>query len=571
MQLSNVHIKNFRGITDLSLDLASTTVLIGENNTGKSTILDALNICLNKALSRRSSPFTEYDFHLADKDAEVADAPSIEITLTFEEAKEDEWPEEASQAFDKAMQVLADARQRLIFRVLARFDKDTGDFAVEWSFLDKDGNALPTAKNPKLVADLQQFCPLFLLSAVRDAAQHFHAKSAFWGPFTKNIDVPADKRIEIETQIEAVNKSLLDSHKPFESAKESVARTGKLVPLADADVVNVQPVPARLADMLAKTQVMLGARTGAHLPVTHHGSGTQSLAVLFLFEAFLKSRLKEVYDKHSSAILALEEPESHLHPSAVRALWKTISGFQGQKIVASHSGDLLASVPLNAVRRVARKNGKVEVFKIRDGTLNADDDRKVSFHVRSKRGSLLLARCWLLVEGESDFSLLAALAGIQGTDLDEEGVACVDFQASGGLKPLVKVANDLGIEWHVLSDGDDQGKNDVKTAKALLNGRPEADHITQLAEKDIEHLLWAHGYDAIYEGAVSNRRRTAFTIAKGTAGYESQVIKAAVDSTSKPFLAFAVAEKAKERGAAGVPAPLAGVIAAAVKLARASK
>lgn len=571
MQLVNVHIKNFRGIADLSLDLGLTTVLIGENNTGKSSILDALYICLNKALSRRSSPFTEYDFHLADKETEVADAPPIEITLTFEEAKKDEWPEEASQAFDKAMQVLADGRQRLTFKVSARFDKDTGDFAIEWSFLDKDGNVLPTAKNPKLVADLQQFCPLFLLSAVRDAAQHFHAKSAFWGPFTKNIDVPADKRIEIESQIEAVNKALLDSHKPFESAKESVARTGKLVPLADGDVVNVQPVPARLADMLAKTQVMLGARTGAHLPVTHHGSGTQSLAVLFLFEAFLKSRLKEVYDKHSSAILALEEPESHLHPSAVRALWRTIDGFHGQKVVASHSGDLLASVPLKAVRRVARKNNKVEVFKVGDGTLDADDERKVSFHIRSKRGSLLLARCWLLVEGESDFSLLTALAGILEKDFDEEGVACVDFQASGGVKPLIKVANDLGIEWHLLSDGDDQGKNDVKAAKALLHGREHANHITQLDVKDIEHLLWSHGYSAIYESAVSPNRRKAFVIEENAAGYEGQVIEAAVASTSKPFLAFAVAEEAKKRGTAGVPPPLSAVVAAAVKLARASK
>src|SRR5690606_11478522 len=117
-------------------------------------------------------------------------------------------------------------------------------------------------------------------------------------------------------------------------------------------------------DMLSRTQVKLGCRTGARLPISQHGAGTQSLSVLFLFEAFLQSRLANTHDKHSEPILALEEPESHLHPSAIRALWSTLDRLAGQKVITTHSGDLLGAVPLPSVRRLARRNGQVEVFRL---------------------------------------------------------------------------------------------------------------------------------------------------------------------------------------------------------------
>ena len=64
--------ENFCGIESLTVDLDRLTVLIGENNTGKTSVLEALHICMNRGLSRRATPFSEYDFYLAD-----------ELTLTF--------------------------------------------------------------------------------------------------------------------------------------------------------------------------------------------------------------------------------------------------------------------------------------------------------------------------------------------------------------------------------------------------------------------------------------------------------------------------------------------------------
>lgn len=566
MILKTFEIENFRGIANLTLELDRTTVLVGENNSGKTSVLEALHTCMNRGLSRRATPFSEYDFHLATEDAEPADAPPIVLTLTFEESKADEWPDELVQAFPNAIQTLDDDRQWLSFRVTAKYDKTTRDFAVEWTFLDKAGSPLPTAKQPKLITNLQQLAPVFLLTAVRDASQHFQSKSAFWGPFTKNPQISDEKQQEIEEQIEQINQSVLDSHKPFEVIKERIAQIGKLVPLAGKDLVSVEAVPGRIFDMLARTQVKLGALTGARLPIAQHGAGTQSLAVLFLFEAFLQSRLADAYDKNSEPILALEEPESHLHPSAIRTLWSTLDKLAGQKIIATHSGDLLAAVPLKAIRRLARRNGKVEVFRVVDATLDARELQKVTYHVRAKRGALLFARCWLLVEGETEFTMLPGLARALGHDFDLAGVCCVEF-AQCGLKPLIKTAQDLGIEWHLLADGDRAGQDYASTAHGLRGKDPATDRITPIAEPDIEHCLWHGGYKSVYETAVDKYHKAMVKSAPGSAQYPTEIIDAAIKSTSKPHLSYAIIAEVAEAGSPGVPATLKTGIQAAINLA----
>jgi len=96
MLLKTLSIENFRGIASLVLELDRTTVLIGENNTGKTSVLEALHTCMSRGLTRRATPLSEYDFHLATKEANPADAPQLLLTLTFEETKKDEWADDCS-------------------------------------------------------------------------------------------------------------------------------------------------------------------------------------------------------------------------------------------------------------------------------------------------------------------------------------------------------------------------------------------------------------------------------------------------------------------------------------------
>ena len=154
MLLNQITIKNFRGIEELTIPLEKCTILIGENNTGKTSILEAIHIPLSKSLSRKVAPFSEYDFHLTTARPDPASAPPIEINLTFVETEEGEWPDAIIQGLDKAVQVRTDNKQEIRFRVVAVYDPTLKDFILDWSFLDIDGNELPTAKNPRIVSEL---------------------------------------------------------------------------------------------------------------------------------------------------------------------------------------------------------------------------------------------------------------------------------------------------------------------------------------------------------------------------------------------------------------------------------
>ena len=83
--------------------------------------------------------------------------------------------------------------------------------------------------------------------------------------------------------------------------------------------------------------------------------------MIFLFHAFVDHLLRELYQPESEPVLALEEPETHLHPQAVRTLWHHIDGLPGQKIVTTHSPYFVQNVPFRDLRLVRLTSKGTEV------------------------------------------------------------------------------------------------------------------------------------------------------------------------------------------------------------------
>ena len=83
MQLTSVRIRNYRCIKDISIDLDQTTVLIGENNSGKTAFLHAIRACLDELRSRSTRLFHEYDYHLPNRESSPVDSEPIVIELSF--------------------------------------------------------------------------------------------------------------------------------------------------------------------------------------------------------------------------------------------------------------------------------------------------------------------------------------------------------------------------------------------------------------------------------------------------------------------------------------------------------
>lgn len=552
MFIRRLEITNFRGLTSLLLDLDETTVIFGSNNTGKSTILTAVHAVLSRAFGRRSAVFSEYDYHL-EAGSQPADAQPIEIKLTFSESAAEEWPEAKVQQLGQVVGIGSDGLQVVTVRVTGKYDETLDLFVSNFDFLDPAGNPYPPNQNA--VRRLQQIIPAFYLAALRDAAKEFRPGAPFWGPFVKALKIDPEARKEIEDEIAALNQKVLDSHTGFEAVKDRLSKSAKLVPLGGGGApVGIEALPSRVFDILAKTQVMLSGVSGAALPLGQHGEGTQSLAVICLFDAFLDAQLIGEYGEGAVPILTLEEPEAHLHPAAVRAVGRMLADFAGQKIITTHSGDLLAAVSLKSLRCLRRVDDEVRVFQIQDGVIDAADLKRLDHHVRRHRGGFLFAKVWILVEGETDETVIQECARILGHDLFGEGVCCFKFVELGAA-PFIKLADQFGIHWIVLADGDPAGANYVATAQGLLSGRSANDHVQQLPAWDIETYLCLQGYGHFYAATISAQKQAnnPNPHQAGTPQHWQHVVNKCQPDKGKPTRILPVIEAIEEAGAAAMP------------------
>nr|VFK54341.1 MAG: putative ATP-dependent endonuclease of the OLD family [Candidatus Kentron sp. TUN] len=560
MKLRKLKILNFRGIRNLEINLNDTTVLIGENNSGKTTILDALRLCLRDLGPRRRAVFEPFDFHLKDADAEPATAEPIEITITFSEDTAGEWEDRLVRQLNryKMLQIDDEGRNHVVLQVTCNYDAASREFEQNWKFLNLAGQ--PLAGVPETALNLlQSEVSYYYLTALRDAFRHFDAKGPFWRPFLKDSQLSEEKKAEIEQKLREVNNLVVASHTSFNQVRERLNKVQNIVSMASDDMVSIEAVPGRMFDMLAKAQIYLGASTSAKVPIHRHGEGTQSLAVLMLFSAFLDAWPQGV------PIIALEEPEAHLHPSAVRTLWGVLDGITGQKLISTHSGDLLSKVPADALCRLARTPTGIQAFKLKRETLSSDEVRKFNYHIRLTRGELLFARCWLLVEGETEVTLLPEIASHLRIDLEQAGVRCVPHRHAS-IELFLKVARDLGIAWCVLADNDDQGEPDQKHAKSYSGDLQDLLYV--MPENDIEGHLCSAGFGSIYEAYLSEQTRKQVTVSKDDTQYWPQILKAIKKTRefSKPGAALKVIDTIKI-GFQPVPPLLENVVRRAVALA----
>ncbi|WP_373500496.1 ATP-dependent endonuclease [Desulfococcus sp.] len=615
MKLTDIKIENFRGIRSLHLPLGGLTVLIGENNTGKSTVLEAIRLVLTRGFGvRRGGQFTEYDFHLKDSAATPQTANSISITLHFAEEQQDEWPEEVIQQMEPDSQLDVNGLYHIWLRGEGAYNQGAGSFETKWAFLNNSGVEL-NLKNATPLNLISRFVPLFFLSALRDASQEFGQRGQFWSGFLKSIQLPDEQREKIEEMLREVNTSVIGANAGLTEVTKKIADAGRLVPLDSADPVALEAIPTRVFDMVGKIQVHLKSAYGAKLPLHRHGEGTQSLAVLMLFQAFTATNLAEAYAPESTPILALEEPEAHLHPSAIRSLGSFLEKMTGQILVTSHSGDLVSRVPVTALRRLYKRNGETKVGQVKSDVFSDRELQTIDYSIRLARGHYLFSRCWLLVEGESDFHLMPLLFELMGHSQDQVSFSVLEIsQVIDKGEPLIKFAKALGIQWFLMADGDHAGNDYVNRANNHLGtGESLADRARALAHTDIEHEFWHNGYSDFMLSIVDpqtlnqittqtansvNKAKTLIEKAVKLVGYNDDavqtlvgdvmaiippqtnnqaysdvektkaLIKSAIKQAGgKPAFAQALATEVRQRGANSIPQTIRDIIARVVQLA----
>jgi putative ATP-dependent endonuclease of the OLD family len=556
MLLRRIEVRNFRGLKSATIDFDPVTALIGENSAGKTTLLDAIAICCS---GRDDLVRLEVrDFHQA---GDQPPAESLSITLTFEES-DGEWREGRWSAFQRFVRATDDGRRRIRLEVTGMRDRQRNAVTAAWTFGGdtRDG----AVAQDGLLAEWRRLVPLLRLRANRYFEQDPRGDAS---PSTDPAPLAADPVTrQLEQQIRLVYDRLTGAADIQESELRRGLEAAEAYMAAHAGSQRAvsAPLPLQMSD-LAETPIRSGPRGETLWSSIKHGTGARGMALVSLVGVLLEARQRHGLAEDAQPLLVLEDVEAHLHPTALAAMWELVRPLPAQKILTTNSGELLAAVPLRYIRRIVTDSAGTRAYRIDSERYSVDDLRRIGYHVRIKRAGAFFARCWVLVEGETEAWLLPEFAQLCGYNFPAEGIRFVEF-AQSGLTPLLRLANDLGIEWHLLTDGDEAGRSYSACARAHLRGRREDDRLTVLEDRDIEHCLFFNGYADLY-------RDMAGPVAPGPRGRRareraSNTITRAINAKTKPGLALAVLEAANRPGSPGVPPPLRRLIETAVRLAR---
>ncbi len=353
MRITKLTIENFRSIRHVEIDLCDSTVLIGRNNSGKTAVLDALRIALTRRWGQRGTGFTEYDIHLRDETADPKTSPGIVIEVKVEETSVGEWTDAVQQDLDNISQTdPTTGITSVTMRVTCAWDAVEEAYVPTWQFLNAARQ--PLVGKSAARTNLERFwryMPVFYLGALRDVSDEFSPKSQFWGRLLKAIQIPTSLESRIHRVLGRVNSKLLNADPKLEKIANTLSHATTIAAKDRDGSADLQLLPLKTWDLLSKAEIILrNSSTWPWLPLKQHGQGLQSLSVLFLFQAFVEHLLEELYEPDSSPLLALEEPETHLHPQAARTLWTHISKLPGQTVITTHSPYFVQHVPFRSLR-----------------------------------------------------------------------------------------------------------------------------------------------------------------------------------------------------------------------------
>lgn len=174
-------------------------------------------------------------------------------------------------------------------------------------------------------------------------------------------------------------------------------------------------------------------------------------------------------------VLAIDEPELHLHPYLQRSLigyYKrilqnkdssfleliklcfNIDGLDGQLIIVTHSTDALIGDYRNLVR-FYRNNSKTYVISGADPSLNIrpENEKHIIMHFPEIKEAFY-AHCAILVEGETEYGCISSFANKLGVSLDDYGICLINARGEGSIAPIRELLNIFAVPSVAMYDGD---------------------------------------------------------------------------------------------------------------------
>jgi putative ATP-dependent endonuclease of OLD family len=513
VRVTEVRVANFRSLVNVVVELDDLTVLVGANNAGKTSLLDAMYAAIGAG--RKS--LGHEDVHVAADEAVAPQDRVVTIDVRVQPFDADgnplpTFPQGSywTQLWGTGISQDLDFHDFMAFRTTLARSEVKGDYVLERKFLSEwrtPSNWLATPVSAEGVsADQLEHVALHYIDAKRDLEDDLRRQGSFWRRLTDNLGLSDDDIKAFETVLTDLNDGIVAKSSVLQHLRTNLTDMSSVVS-ADSAGVDITPVARRLRDLSRGVDVTFATSGAQAFPLARHGMGTRSLASLLVFRAFMSWRyaLAEQKGDQTHSLLALEEPESHLHPQAQRALFAQIKSIPGQRIVSTHSPYFAGQAKLSELRLFSKQAGITRAQRLDLTQLGADDIRKLERTVIATRGDLLFARAAIFFEGETEEQAFPLWAqAYWGATAHELGFG---FVGVGGTDyfPFIWLAQSFGIPWYVFSDGEDQPVTKLKAdaKRAGIDDITKQDNIVVIPSKhDLEAHLLEDGYMDAFEAAI---------------------------------------------------------------------
>lgn len=512
-------VSNFRGLKFVDMTLERVTVILGANNAGKSSFLEAL--CAAIGAQRRV--VGKDDIHLAAGEIDVPRERKAIIDLLIRPTDDSgniiaAFPEGSYWTELFGLGIFQDENHAdfVGIRATLAWSVQQGEYRVERKFLKEwlaPEDFAKAEEGDRVSAVQLEPLALHYIDAKRDMDEDLRARTSFWRRLTDDLGLDDQAVAAAEELLSDLNQQLVDGSAVLKHVGGHLGGI-KGVLAGDNATVDISPVARRLRDLAKGLDVSISGAGDLSFPLARHGMGTRSLASLLVFQAFASWRSQQAMQEDHNSVhtfLALEEPEAHLHPHAQRALYSQVQAIPAQVMVSTHSPYFASQAGLAQLRLFRKDGGASKVCSLDTSMLRRDDVQKLENRILATRGDLLFSSALLLFEGETEEAALPVLAErYWGNSIHQLGLSFVPVGGNDYF-PFIWLAKSLEIPWFIMSDAE---LVPLHRLNRCLSKAGFADHttfkniVTMDTGNDFEAQLMAEGYAAEIEAAFDAYHQT---------------------------------------------------------------
>ena len=500
--IKTIRIAGFRGLENIEVALEQTTILTGMNNTGKTSFLKALQLALGNRQFVTQDDFFIQGSSVSEKI--IIDLLIVPIKNDGKRCEDfsDDWLVKFTED-----RIRTDGNNEFVpLRTIITFDEIRNSYKTQqfilqgWPEFKQEGINWFDIDNGKETSFHFDEVPFFYMDAQRDILKDTKLRSSYLGKMLSKIEYSEEDIKDIEEQIKSLNEKAVSGSDILSNIKTTLKELDTAMDTR-SEGIEITPFTKKIRD-LNKGLTIYYTDQKEPFSMECHGMGTRSWSSLLTLKAFI-SLLSINAEKEQSVffpILAIEEPEAHLHPNAQKKLYGQMDAIAGQKIISTHSPYIAAAAKLGQIRNFY-KDKTVTCGRIEIDSLTPEEIRKINRQVINTRGEIFFSKVIVFFEGETEEQALPIFARKHFNKTPVEmGLDFVGVGGYGNYLPFLRFAEALKIPWFIFSDAENEPEKNVKASvqsQFVSSGseKNESDCIVFLGEgNDFERQLISDGF-----------------------------------------------------------------------------